>query len=125
MGGVQLTSAASAAFLRASSWSPAVSPAMLPPKVRGGPPTVLGIGAVLGASGGADPRTRPGWEKASDSDFPQQLPMALNELMVELPHGDGSACSRYSQIRGGGCSLLHAQTSPMVTAKVALGGLGV
>lgn len=44
--------------------------------MRGGPPTFLGTGAVLGPCGGAEPRTRPGWEKLSSLDsLPQMLPM--------------------------------------------------
>jgi hypothetical protein len=47
------------------------------PRVRGGPPTFLGSGAVaLGLESGAEERVRPGCAKASEEDsFPQQLPM--------------------------------------------------
>lgn len=54
-----LTSAASAAFLRASLASPELaSPAL--PSVRGGPPTFWGTRDVFGPGGGAEPRRRPG-----------------------------------------------------------------
>lgn len=75
----KLTSAASAALLRASSAASDVEPSPVetlpPPSFRGGPPTFLGTGAVPEAGGGADPSGRPGWEKGSDSVLPQQFPM--------------------------------------------------
>lgn len=63
--GFGLTSAASAAFFRASLGSlelltalPTSLPA--PPSVRGGPPTFGGTRDVFGPGGGAEPRGRPG-----------------------------------------------------------------
>jgi hypothetical protein len=77
----QRTSAASAARLRASSvlFLCADEESSLPPpppNVRGGPPTLAGTEALCGC-GGADPRTRPGCEKASGSDLPHMLPILL------------------------------------------------
>lgn len=79
--GGDLTSAASAAFLRASSVSPEASAAEPLPKVLGGPPTFVGTGAVPAAGAGAEPKTLPGCEKASGSVFPQMLPMAANGMV--------------------------------------------
>jgi len=59
----QLTSAASAAFLLASSCAlpPASAAEELDPRVLGGPPTFLGIEEVLLLlGGGAEPTVRPG-----------------------------------------------------------------
>lgn len=74
--GVQLTTAASAAFLPASS-SDDVFAFELPPRVLGGPPTVFCAGieeVVLGA--GAEERVRPGWENGSLEDsLPQRAPI--------------------------------------------------
>lgn len=86
------TSAASAAFLLASAAAPAPAPAIpspapepfppvvLPPSVRGGPPTLRACEGTLDVvfGGGAESRVRPGWEKASSlaaEDLPQMLPM--------------------------------------------------
>lgn len=76
----QLTSAASAALLRASSWStvePSPVETLPPPSFLGGPPTFLGTGTVPEAGGGADPRGRPGWLKGSASLLPQQFPILV------------------------------------------------
>jgi hypothetical protein len=82
-----LTSAACAAFLRASSGPegvPKPPPLPLLPSFRGGPPTLLaedvvaveaeaGTEAVVGTEG-MSPSRRPGCAKASDS-LPQKLPI--------------------------------------------------
>lgn len=70
-------SAASAAFLRASPGSLPESPPPPEPRVRGGPPTFLGTGAVLGPVGGAEPRRRPARASGSDSVLPQMLPIVF------------------------------------------------
>jgi len=57
-----LTSAASAAFLLASSFCESVCAPVAPPSVRGGPPTFRGTGAVVWG-GGAEERVRPGCAK--------------------------------------------------------------
>ena len=80
----KLASAASAALLRASLGSELASP---PPRVRGGPPTVLLPAAALGtgadfAGAGAEPRGRPGSAKGSGSCLPQMLPM-LSDLDLD------------------------------------------
>jgi hypothetical protein len=63
-----LTSAASAAFLRASS-SDEVFAFEVPPSVLGGPPTFLCAGTEeVVFVGGAEERVRPGWEKGSFED---------------------------------------------------------
>jgi len=71
-----LTSAASAAFLPASS-SDEVFAFELPPSVLGGPPTFLCARAeevIFG--GGAEETVRPGWEKGSFEDsLPQRAPI--------------------------------------------------
>jgi hypothetical protein len=72
------TSAASAAFLRASLASSLLGED--PPRVRGGPPTFLGTLEVrfwFAADGGAaEERVRPGWAKGS---------VGLEELLQQLP----------------------------------------
>lgn len=59
---------------------------MLPdPRVRGGPPTFLGMGEVLGALGvGAEERVRPGWANGSgeEDSLPQQFPMVARWLGI-------------------------------------------
>jgi hypothetical protein len=74
---LQLTSAAAAAFAFAS---PSDVVCVLPPRVRGGPPTTrfdAGIEDVVWDGGGAEPRGRPGWEKGSEEEdsLPQSAPM--------------------------------------------------
>jgi hypothetical protein len=76
------TSAASAAFLRASSCCdvlpPVPVPGALPPSVRGGPPTLRGTEDVPVFGGGAESRVRPGCAKASgDDSLPQRLPIVV------------------------------------------------
>jgi hypothetical protein len=61
--------------------SPEASAAGPLPKVRGGPPTFFGTGAVPAAGAGAEPKTLPGCEKASGSVFPQMLPIATNVVV--------------------------------------------
>jgi len=94
-----LTSAACAAFLRASSGpegAPKPPPLPLLPSFRGGPPTLLaevvvaaeaeaGTEAVVGTEG-MSPRRRPGCAKASDS-LPQKLPILF--LVPFLSSGGG------------------------------------
>jgi len=73
-------SAASAAFLPASS-SDDVFAFELPPSVLGGPPTFLcaGMGEVVWGAG-AEERVRPGWEKGSFEDsLPQRAPIVYSE----------------------------------------------
>jgi hypothetical protein len=72
------TSAASAAFLRASSCADALWGLVvgLDPSVRGGPPTFLGRAEVLfPVDAGADESVRPGVANGSDDSLPQQFPM--------------------------------------------------
>ena len=82
------TSAASAAFLLASSCALLLcGTGEAEPSVRGGPPTTtfLGtdeVGFVVVFCGAAEERVRPGWEKASGEDsLPQRLPIV--ELLIE------------------------------------------
>lgn len=80
--GRERTSAAAAAFLRASSGaSPACPLGDPPPRVRGGPPTltVLGADAVL-AGAGAEPTGRPWPAKLSDEALLQRLPMLCTQI---------------------------------------------
>lgn len=75
-----LASAASAARLLASSELVLFCVfGELPPKVRGGPPILAGTDERSGW-GGAEPRTRPGWEKLSLLDLPQMFP-----IFIEFP----------------------------------------
>lgn len=77
--GKERTSAASAAFLLASSCAPPDALSVLPPSVRAGPPTFRGtldLGAeVVVEGGGAEERVRPGWLKGEGSEVLQQLPI--------------------------------------------------
>jgi hypothetical protein len=76
---VSLTSAASAAFLLASSFceSDCAPEDAAPPSVRGGPPTFRGTEEVFALFGaGAESRVRPGWENGSgDDSLPHKLPI--------------------------------------------------
>jgi hypothetical protein len=85
------TSAASAAALRASS------ALAVPPTVRGGPPTLVGLGLGWGMGacrgtdevpfwgGGAEERVRPGVEKwEGDEGLPQRLPIAGSKEEEEM-----------------------------------------
>ncbi len=72
------TSAASAAFRRASSGERLAFPVEELPKVRPGPPIrcVFGTETEVGDVTDEDPTGRPGPEKLSRSTFPQILPMS-------------------------------------------------
>lgn len=101
-GGV--TSAASAAFLLASSCALPFPLAPLGPlpSVRAGPPTLRGtldLGAVVPLGGfgfgGAEERTRPGWLKGegSGSEVLQQFPiLVVGEVMWGRELGGGIGC---------------------------------
>lgn len=87
-------SAASAAFLLASSCAFDPPPLEPEPTVRGGPPTVRGtldFGAAGGGLGfgGAEESVRPGWSKGEGSELLKQLPIL------------GTGRVRLSERRGG------------------------